>query len=492
MTNRLTMIEQICANPVTMFDSRDTLDELSLFLLAKHLPKKELKLQRRVLRAIENNFATLWTPEHALAICRYTLPIVGTNAQGIKPQLTHHGVLLQAFERAARGSLASALHFYINLIKIYSVIDYQGNIIHDSIQFPLAMIYLHGCLKYAPIAPSLSMLYNEAVRDQSGQAYLVLATIHHLLGQACFILMPTETTHVPVVYASTEYHEYHWRSTREVGDLTLGFSEVGHRITTVFGDIYHDYAAEIDEMCTLIEDKFPMIEAMTRRMWQDLSTQPSYDVRLGGNDTFAVSGVLGAVNGRTRIFVREYYTFPTVGILNELNLRVADCLIPAEFNLENMLNLIHEQLAALIEVRSHHELARANVDLAAYAKTICIRIADTFVNLLAYHDIVCRPKSTDGNDRIGYARQALVPTKVGIGTALKHMVRPHFRKLQPGWNPSEEKREEALARLGHLPAGYTFVTDHERHAAQFTSTPKSKRGHQPMFVIDPLDLLRRI
>lgn len=224
------------------------------------------------------------------------------------------------------------------------------------------------------------------------------------------------------------------------------------------------------EFAKLIAGKRDVLVYGLLQMWEEIRTEPNYDVRPGASDSFFVSGVLGKLTGCQRIFMRERTKFPVVSVISDHSWSFGKIRLSGALDLSNLYQIDEGLDNCKLET--------------AHGTILLLRLANNFINGFAYHCIVRKEKAEAvGRQRVVGAES----THTSRAESCCHWVRPHFRKLREGDNPSKDKQQEALERFGHLPPGMTFVSEHERQSA---SAPRTEQGFpRPFLRLDPETLI---
>jgi hypothetical protein len=216
------------------------------------------------------------------------------------------------------------------------------------------------------------------------------------------------------------------------------------------------------------------IVALVTLLWEDIASQPRYDILPQGADWYEVGGFLARFTGsRYRYFVREGFDFPKVGLGYQLETQVGSRWFKFR-------TLSPDDLDWQLERDA--EIERANGVRG-------ITILNFAVDTVALHRIVC-PKWQPANVR----KETGVATRHRTGS-VHEQVRAHFRRLLPGWTPSEAKQQEAIARLGRLPEGFTFVSEYERTRpliAPGSSTSPTSTTPTPAFKVSLEDVFQLV
>lgn len=196
-----------------------------------------------------------------------------------------------------------------------------------------------------------------------------------------------------------------------------------------------DLSNETTAQITLIEANQQLVEDRLVKLWEEIISQPNYDVLDQGGDRLAITGWLNRIGIELLTFIREGFVFPSVG--TRMVYRFFDRTFAALYPLDPQLSVNNSS-----------------------AKNICA-LPIFILSTVCYHRIICaKPRLTDQTT----GRQSLKPSKpTHLGT-YSSQVRAHFRKLLPGWQPSPKQVQAAKTRLGYLKDGYTFVLPHERSA----------------------------
>ena len=202
-------------------------------------------------------------------------------------------------------------------------------------------------------------------------------------------------------------------------------------------------------------------------LWEEIGERQRCLLRTGGRDSFKVTGA-----GRTDITYR--YFLPEVR--TDLGVTVIYARETQWGTYWEIDAISPKQLASSIESDfwKGRETPRNSSTLTALANT------------LAYRRIVCSPPTSS---RKQYERLREIFAKEGEAT---ETVRAHFRRLQPGWSPSPEAVELALAKFGSLPEGHTFVDEFTRVPAErphpTCEEQESRPRPEPLFELREEDI----
>ncbi len=210
--------------------------------------------------------------------------------------------------------------------------------------------------------------------------------------------------------------------------------------------------------CEWITPRLELIEERAAEMWRDIQENMRRDVRQCGLDVFDVVGPLPNFDSR-RFFLRDaQHTIPGVGVGTRRRL-------PSGKSVWTVWGLSpstwQEAMAS----------AHGNVSNLPATAILC-----QFVNLVAYHSIVCADHDCTCSG----------------GTTIKHLgkrkspeeevkVRPHFRRLPAGHKASPELLKRAADKGYKVPAGRTFIDEHGFWMSEPCQADPSKTLPKPMF-----------
>lgn len=194
----------------------------------------------------------------------------------------------------------------------------------------------------------------------------------------------------------------------------------------------------------LIDQHFDDLMVLATLLWSEIVAEPRYDIRPGGADWFKIGDDVPSKWETNRAyFVREGTSLPIATAYHQMRWQQGQFIyIGAAMDWGDIESSV-----------SQDELYRERFGRRGRL------LFGSLAQLLAYHYFVCIPKSSQRQREGGEWR----PRMELYSSTVEEQVRCFFRRLQPGWKPSEEARERAVRRLGYLPEGYTFVDEYSRH-----------------------------
>lgn len=318
-------------------------------------------------------------------------------------------------------------------------------------------------------SPLLVKLFTMTIRSK--RAHLAVSGIQMFMMSvdARFILPVNSLEEIMAIEESER--QYHWIWPPELQPKGVIEWEIGigsdSQSLIRWGSC--DHPAEVEAFVQLLAEKREAMTYGLLQIWDDITSAPNYDIRAGQADCFTVTGVLANGREQVRHFKREGATFPSALVTTREVWQYGD--FPSRSIIEpNNVYWWDKNIERLQREEYPQGLSDA-----------LLMLADHFINSFAYHCIVRKERAEQlERKEIAGARSTTARSE------RQHWVRPHFRRLPEGYKPSDEKLEEALERLGHLPPGMTFVTDHERHTSEGgVRSAGSKGDPKPFLRLDP-------
>ncbi len=220
----------------------------------------------------------------------------------------------------------------------------------------------------------------------------------------------------------------------------------------------------------LAEQVIDDLLALVTILWQDITLNPRYAVRTRGADRYRVGGFLGETSASTRYFLSEGCTFPEVLAIYERPFLGGTIYERRDLSLEELQDV--EKLDNYFSALTGHR---------------DVGILNFVIDTIAYHRIVCRNPSSSTERRNRSASERAVMREI------HDQVRAHFRRLMPGWAPSEDRYLAAIEQLGRLPQGFTFVSEYGRDRSVVARTTevshKAPVESKPLFTVSIEDIL---